>query len=440
MSPARRKNLEVLIAGEVAGNLSLSKEGELSFSYASNYAGPDLSIAMPFSDTPYGGKRVIAWFDNLLPDNIDVRRGMAAQAGTSTGIFPLLSHYGLDLPGAVQVVSPDESSLLGARNGGYIRLTPTEVGKRLRKIAESESLNRARSWTRSEEHWSLGGMQTKLALRLFEGEWYECGGDGASNVIVKPGASGLENQALIEYATMRLAALCGLPTAPVSMASFDGVESIVVGRYDRHTSPDNGYVTRIHQEDLCQATSTMSSKKYAADGGPSATYLMALLKDTEGNGARRFTDALLFNYLTASTDAHAKNYSLLHPGRSRALLAPLYDVASAAPFLKRGRPYHLAMSIGGENRVGWLRKSSIEKFAKMQHLDPVALTRRTEELAHLIMENLDGALADLPPRKGINETASLLRTRIVALCKATERNIQVDSDRFKPIDITRLRA
>ena len=38
------------------------------------------------------------------------------------------------------------------------------------------------------------------------------------------------------------------------------------------------------------------------------------------------------------------------------------------------------------------------------------------------------------------ETASLLRTRIVALCKATERNIRVDSSRFKPVDITRLRA
>ena len=50
------------------------------------------------------------------------------------------------------------------------------------------------------------------------------------------------------------------------------------------------------------------------------------------------------------------------------------------------------------------------------------------------------SLADLPSRKGIDETASLLRTRIVALCKATERNIRVDSSRFKPVDITRLRA
>lgn len=36
--------------------------------------------------------------------------------------------------------------------------------------------------------------------------------------------------------------------------------------------------------------------------------------------------------------------------------------------------------------------------------------------------------------------ATLLRTRIVALCKETERNIRVDSSRFKPVDITRLRA
>ena len=133
------------------------------------------------------------------------------------------------------------------------------------------------------------------------------------------------------------------------MASFGGVESIVVGRYDGHTSPDNGYVTRrIHQEDL------PSHEYHVLEGNtlPTATPLLPtswpFSKDTEGNGARRFTDALLFNYLTTSTDAHAKNYSLLHPSVAGPL-APLYDVAGAALRFLKGRPYHLAMSIGGEN-------------------------------------------------------------------------------------------
>lgn len=439
MTTPPRRHLEVLIAGQLAGTVALSREGEISFTYKRGYDGPDLSISMPFSDASYEGRRVFAWFDNLLPDNFEVRRGMAKEVGTTTGLFPLLAHFGLDLPGAVQVTSLEDGNLLDNQTERYIRLTPSEIGDRLRKLSEDERLHRTRSWTRSEEHWSLGGMQSKLALRSFEGHWYECIGSGASNVIVKPGASGLKNQALVEYATMRLAAACGLPCAPVSLEYFNDTEAIVVGRYDRFTSPESGLVTRIHQEDLCQATGTMPAKKYAADGGPSAIQALALLEKAEGNSRGRFVDALLFNYLTASTDAHAKNYSLLHPARDRSLLAPLYDVASAAPFLQKGRPYHLAMSIGGENRIGWLRRTSLERFSKAQGLDVEELISRTEELAECIIDNLDSVLYELPKRKGLDEISSLLQVRIAALCRTTVRNIHTDSVHFKPVDISRLR-
>lgn len=438
MSPARAKSLDVLIAGNLAGHLIMSRDGELSFSYHPSYQGPDLSVGMPVSSDDYFGRRVLAWFDNLLPDNPQVRQGMALEAGTSTGVFPLLARFGLDLPGAIQVVSPDETRP-SERESGYILLTDSAIGARLRRLADDDARHRARSWTTSEEHWSLGGMQAKLALRRYKSQWYECTGGGASNTIVKPGAAGLDNQALVEYATMRLAAACGLPSASVSLENFDGVEAIAIERYDRFTSPESGWVTRIHQEDLCQALATPPSKKYTADGGPSSVQAMELMRAAEGNSRGRLVDALLFNYLTASTDAHAKNYSLLHPAQSRYLLAPLYDVASAAPFMKKGKTYHLAMSIGGENRVGWLRKSSLERFAKAHGLDAGALIDRTDEIAGAIIANIDAVLDELPRRKGVNRLAETLRLRLVALCKATQRNIRVESTHFKEIDITRYR-
>ena len=436
MNPAREKSLDVLIAGTFAGRLIMSGDGELTFSYHPAYQGPDLSVGIPVSSDDYVGRRVLAWFDNLLPDNPQVRRGMAAEAGTSTGVFPLLARFGLDLPGAIQVVAPDETHP-SEREGGYVLLTDRAIGARLRRLADDDARHRARSWTTRDEHWSLGGMQAKLALRRHEGRWYECTGSGASNTIVKPGAAGLDNQALVEYATMRLAAACGLPTASVSLENFDGAEAIAIERYDRFTSPESGQVTRIHQEDLCQALATPSSKKYTTDGGPSSVQARELMRGAEGNSTGRFVDALLFNCLTASTDAHAKNYSLLHPAQGRYLLAPLYDVASAAPFMKKGKTYHLAMSIGGENRVGWLRKSSLERFAKIHGLDAGALIDRTDEIADAVVANIDAVLGELPHRDGIDRLTEVLRLRLLALCRATQRNIRVESTHFEAIDITR---
>ncbi len=435
-SPSPR-SLEVFVAGAHAGELRLSPEGALSFAYDSSYQGPDLSVALPVSRQVFTGKTVHAWFDNLLPDSPQVRQGMAAEAGTSTGTFPLLSYFGLDLPGAVQTVAPDNLGALLDRPLGYIQIAPSDIAQRLCEIVASESESRARSWARSEERWSLGGMQTKIALREFNGHWYECTGASASNVIVKPGVWGLSHQALAECVTMNLAARCGLPVAATRLTSFDGVDALVSQRYDRFTSPTSGLVTRIHQEDLCQATGTMPSCKYAADGGPSAPEIMELLAPAQDRSRARFIDALLFNYLTASTDAHAKNYSVLHPRGSEFALAPLYDLASAAPYLTRGKTYRLAMSIGGENRVGWLRRSSLERFARANRCDLQALIDRTEELAEAVKGNVEGALNEQRAQAGIDEVACALVPRITALCNAAMRNIRADHAHFEPVDIAR---
>lgn len=437
MIHSKHRHLEVFVAGAHAGELRLSPEGVLSFAYDSSYGGPDLSLKLPVSNQEYSGRMVHAWFDNLLPDNPQVRQGMAVEAGTSTGLFPLLSYFGLELPGAVQTVAPDNLDALIGRSGGYVQVTPTAIGQHLIDIVSAEDENRARSWARSEEHWSLGGMQTKVALREFKGRWYECTEESASNVIVKPGAWGLSHQALVECITMNLAERCGLPAAAARLTSFDGIEALVVRRYDRFTSSDSGAVTRIHQEDFCQATGTVAECKYAADGGPSAPEILALLESTRDNSRRRFIDALLFNYLTASTDAHAKNYSLLHPRGNEFILAPLYDLASAAPYLKHGKTYRLAMAIGGENRVGWLRQSSLERFAQANHCDFQALRNRTEELAEAVKGNLEDVINEQQNQKDIDEVASVLVPRITALCNATQRNIHAGQNHFKPVDITR---
>lgn len=87
---------------------------------------------------------------------------------------------------------------------------------------------------------------------------------------------------------------------------------------------------------------------------------------------------LLFNYLVAATDAHAKNYSILFAADGAHRLAPMYDVASIAPYTDPARwktkPPKLAMSIGGENRAGCVSMDNLRRMADRCRLDRVGIT------------------------------------------------------------------
>jgi serine/threonine-protein kinase HipA len=64
----------------------------------------------------------------------------------------------------------------------------------------------------------------------------------------------------------------------------------------------------------------------------------------------RFADALIWNWVIAGTDAHAKNYSLLLAG-GEVRLAPLYDVASALPYGESEHALRFAMKLGRDYKV-----------------------------------------------------------------------------------------
>jgi serine/threonine-protein kinase HipA len=93
----------------------------------------------------------------------------------------------------------------------------------------------------------------------------------------------------------------------------------------------------------------------------------------------RFLDALIWNWLIAGTDAHAKNYSLLlASGQVR--LAPLYDVASALPYGTHERKPRFAMKIGGDYRV-FPDHNTWPKAAGDLGIDPERVVLRVGELA-----------------------------------------------------------
>ena len=247
-------------------------------------------------------------------------------------------------------------------------------------------------------------------------------GSAATTHIFKPGIDGMRFEALDEYVTMRIASLCGLPTEEVAYREFCGTPAVIATRYDRTITPTG--IRRIHQEDLCQALSVTPDKKYAEDGGPSTPDVIKVLGQTSEpqRAIETFAAMLFFNYLMGAPDAHAKNYSILHLGPSSCTIAPLYDVASGLPYdLAERGTLRMAMSIGGENRLGYVGRREIERFA-----DSARLARST---CRNLMANLCERIVTYAPEvltqtsedgmKGSDELAERLFPRLESHCRKT---------------------
>lgn len=374
----RYRELLLFISGALAGHVLQDANGALSFAYEPAYSGPPVSLSMPITPLTYSQRIIRPYLQGLLPDDPTVRADIANLYGCSSeNPFALLSHIGLDCPGAVQLVPEDSASLVKSRSGDLVELSSSDLESRLRLLREHASS----PWDANHEgRWSLGGAQSKMALRYQDGHWYDCEGSEPTTHILKPGVTGYDNQALDEYLCQRVALKMRLPAAHVEYLTFGSEHAVSIQRYDRIIDAD-GTVTRVHQEDLCQALGVDPNHKYAEQGGPSSPDVLALLGTTKANAAHNlqlFVLYLLFNYLMGATDAHAKNYSILLGAGSTAVLAPLYDVASIAPYQsiapRRRKPLRAAMSIGGENRFGMLDNRHLEQLSHDENLVTAGVT------------------------------------------------------------------
>jgi serine/threonine-protein kinase HipA len=172
-----------------------------------------------------------------------------------------------------------------------------------------------------------------------------------------------------EVLCMTLAKAVGLNVPAVSVRSVANQPCLIVRRYDRTIGQD-GAVTRVHQEDFCQALGFPPERKSQQEGGPLLRNCIGLLREWSTVAAldiRDFLDVLIFNVLIGNADAHAKNYSILYRKAERRL-APFYDLVctlvwpelSKTPAMQIGKndsietitPAHW-QKMAQESRVGW---------------------------------------------------------------------------------------
>lgn len=380
--------LIVLVGESVAGTLERLSRGRLRFAYEDTYreraSSTPLSLSMPKEVRTHPDSVITPWLWGLLPDNERVLARWARQFHVSAGspFSFLATPIGEDCAGAVRFVTPENLDAVLARQGEITWLTEPEVAERLAELKRDSTAWLGGSFT---GQFSLAGAQAKTALFREEERWGIPSGPLPTTHILKPAVAGLDDHDLNEHLCMQAARLVGIRVARTSVGRFDNQSAIVIDRYDRIRR--EGSWQRVHQEDLCQALGYPPDRKYQNEGGPSPPEIVTMFRsampaEVAEDAVARFLDALIWNWLIAGTDAHAKNYSVLLASND-VRLAPLYDVVSALPYDMHERSLRLAMKIGDDYRV-FPYHDAWPGAARQLGLDEGVVMDRVRTLARLV--------------------------------------------------------
>ena len=369
MARARKlRCLAVWMNGERVGYWRTPPGGRQEFDYAASWldsprARPiSLSLPLRAAGEPYRGERVEFFFDNLLPDNRQIRERIQLRFRVPRNeAFDLLHAIGQDCVGALQIL-PEEATPDSIHRIVGEPLTREEVGGVLNQVAGLRMAEVApNAW--ADFRISLAGAQEKTALLWHAGGWWRPRGPTPTTHILKlpmgisPQGIDLSTSVENEWLCGQILRAFGVPTAASRMEIFGDFKALVVERFDRRLSEDGSYWLRVPQEDLCQATATASACKYEPDGGPGSQRILELLQGSEHAAADRrdFLRTQVVFWLLAAIDGHAKNFSLfLRPGGAYHL-TPRYDVLSAYPVLGHGRgllarqKIKMAMAVSGKS-------------------------------------------------------------------------------------------
>ncbi|KTC79956.1 HipA protein, DNA binding regulator [Legionella cherrii] len=358
----KNQTLYVLMNGILVGMLEKTAQGGLRFTYHHDWltqAGSrPISLSLPLINPTYSGDVVYNFFDNLLPDNQQIRARIQARFQIATSQpFDLLAGIGRDCVGAIQLVT---APLVEFEK--KIKFKPVGEQK-IASILRNYRINPLGMSQEDEDfRISIAGAQEKTAFLYHENQWCEPLQETPTTHIFKLPIGVIAHQQMDlsdscenEWLCSLLAKSYGLPVADCNILHFEDVKVLSVKRFDRRLSRDKSWIMRLPQEDMCQALGVSYNIKYQSDGGPGIKEIMNLLLGSANSIADRdmFYRAQVFFWLLAAIDGHAKNFSLFIEAEGKYRLSPLYDIISAYPLIKKNQlqsqKIKMAMALKGKN-------------------------------------------------------------------------------------------
>ncbi len=373
--------LDVYLQDKLAGSLEQTDSGDLAFTYDADYldeASYGISLSLPLQNDAFKGSQVKAFFSGLLPDE-SVRDRLAKYLGLSEkNSFALLEAVGGDCAGAL-VLLPHGDNLSESSDDVEV----LDDG-RLREVLD---LIKRRPMLAGDDgcRFCLAGAQDKLAVGFEDGHVLLIKGGAPTTHILKPMIERVKDSAHNELFCMKLAKKVGIDVPEASLHFVGDIPYYLVERYDRHIGED-GAITRIHQEDFCQALGIAPEIKYEREGGPS---IAACQDVVTKNAARPAADQIkllnivIFNYLVGNADAHGKNFSLLYKG-DKPELAPAYDLLSTAIY--PDVPENMAMKIGDKYKPEDVYQRHFHRLVADTKAAQSAMDRQIKAMTEKMME------------------------------------------------------
>ena len=410
-------NLAVYMNGYRVGTFTKTTSGAHQFQYHGSWlAQPGsrpISLSMPLRHQAYRGDEAYNFFDNLLPDNTEVRnRVVARYQAASTQPFDLLSCIGQDSVGALQLVT-EGHDVPDVRRIDYKALSDDELEQILTSYKSGIPLGMVRE--QEEFRISIAGAQEKTALLYLDGRWYLPLNATPTTHIIKLPIGKIESHSYSidlsqsvenEYLCTLIAKEFGLPVPHCFMMQVGQVKALAVERFDRRYAADRSWIMRLPQEDFCQVLNVPSARKYENHGGPGITDIMKTLlgSATPEQDRYLFMKSQVLFWLLAATDGHAKNFSVFIEPEGRFRLTPFYDILSVYPvFGGRGlnrRDAKLAMGLASSKG----KKYAIEQIfprhffqtAKAVGFERSAMEEILTELANSVDDVIERVTQQLP--------------------------------------------
>ncbi len=398
------------------------------FSYTADVASrmqgtPLLSTFFPVCESEYDAATTAIWFQGLLPEDArldQVRRFYDIEGGD---YIDVLECIGWECAGAVSVMSEaewqDRRKSEKGQEVDYQLVTATSLAERLAALPSYPYD------TQETLRMSLGGFQEKLCVYgppFAEGASYVSSdgfaipvGGAPSTHIVKPQPLRFPGLVQAEAWAMHVAS-CVTDTTQVAVLELpDGAQALCVERFDRMRG-EGGEIARIHQEDCAQALGISPEHKYAAHTSPKksdpsfARIAKTLLRYAEDDGEdqlMRLFDQMVVNVALGNTDAHAKNYSLMHVSPLGIRLSPLYDVVPAleiTPGIK-----HMGMRVANQIAISKVGREELISEGTSWGLSGSALEERLDSDLKALASGLERARADYPQAASRHEGPALER-------------------------------
>ncbi len=343
-----------------AGILQQEPSGRCIFTYDTSYlssSSQPIAFTFPLRKEPFISEGDLhPFFDNLGAEGWLENAQAKALKSSNNNRFERLLGFGYDLAGAVSIRDPEPRA--------HIQLDPVD------EVTNAALRGRA----------SLSGVQRKLLIVKEGNQYRPTRTNELSTHIAKLPSGNLTDIIEVEYLTT-LAVKKLLPedsTVEMEIATINSITqpALVIKRFDRIIS--NSKITRVHFEEFNQLLGL-----HSGDDKYNGSYEMLgnFINTTPGcipAEADRLYRRILACLIVGNTDAHFKNFAMLHT-RDGLRLTPSYDLVAA----NRYSQFHtIALSIGSASNldIGNLKPKHIIDLGRGFGLNDKIILDATNEL------------------------------------------------------------